>query len=574
VSTAAQSWRAGPAPAIRGHKWWTLAATCFGLFMALLDVTIVNVALPTIGTDLRTNLADLQWVVNAYVLTLAVFLVTAGRLGDIFGRKLMFCLGLGIFTLGSLLCGLAGHISIGSLDHAQVLYLARGLQGLGGAFLFPLSLAIISVAFRGTERGAAIGIWGAVGGLATAIGPLVGGLLVEHAGWEWIFFINVPIGIVGIGVTLWAVQESRDERAPRTIDFFGLITITVSAFCLLVALIQGNDPDKGWTSPYILTLFAVSAVSLVAFVLGELRLKNPMVDPRLFKNITYTGAGIVGFTLSAGFFALFFFLALYLQNSLGFSPLDTGLRFLPLSVSMFLTSPISGRLTDRIGPRPLMAGGMALLTIAALLMSRITPSDTANDWTVLLPGFVVGGLGMGLCLPPIATVAVGTVSRARVGMASGANGMIRQIGNAFGVAFLGAILTSRFNGYLHDGVMAIVDPRYPAVARNATIDSIERGAGTIGGSTGLRGPQAAPYAHQPHFVDLQHIAHTAFVNGMVDIFRVAAVILAIGALAGFFLIRSRDMYHEEAPAGAWNQEGAGAWQDAAAQQAPQPSPVG
>jgi EmrB/QacA subfamily drug resistance transporter len=558
MSTAAQSWRADLAPPTQGLKGWTLAATCFGLFMALLDVTIVNVALPTIGSDLRTGLADLQWVVNAYVLTLAVFLVTAGRLGDIFGRKLMFCVGLGVFTLGSLLCGLAGHISLGSLDHAQVLYLARGLQGLGGAFLFPLSLAIISVAFDGKERGAAIGIWGGVGGLATAIGPLVGGLLVEHAGWEWIFFINVPIGIVGIGVTLWAVQESRDERAPRSIDLFGLVTITVSAFCLLVALIQGNDPDKGWTSPYILTLFAVSAVSLVAFVLGELRLKNPMVDPRLFKNRSFTGAGVVGFALSAGMLSLFFFLALYLQNSLGFSPLETGLRFLPLSVSMFLTSPISGRLTDRIGPRPLMAGGMALLAVAVLLLGRVTPADTASDWTVLLPGFVVGGLGMGLCLPPIATVAVGTVGRARAGMASGANSMLRQIGNAFGIAFLGAILTGRYNGYLHDGVMAIKDPRYSTAARSATIDGIEKGARTIGGSTGLRGPQAAPYAHQPRFADLQHVAHTAFVNGEVDILRVAAVILAIGALAGFFLIRPEDMYQEAAPAGAWSPEGTGA----------------
>jgi EmrB/QacA subfamily drug resistance transporter len=556
VNTVAQSERAGAATAAQEHKWWTLAATCFGLFMALLDVTIVNVALPTIGSNLRTSLADLQWVVNAYILLLAVFLVTAGRLGDIFGRKRLFAVGLGIFTLGSLLCGLAGHVSIGSLSHAQVLYMARGLQGLGGAFLFPLSLALISVAFQGTERGTAIGIWGGVGGLATAIGPLLGGLLVEHVGWEWIFFINVPIGVVGIAATLWAVGESRDARAPRTIDLFGLATITVFSFCLLIALIQGNDPDKGWTSGYILTLLALSAASLVAFVLGELRLKHPMVDPRLFKNPSFTGAGIVGFALSAGMFSQFFFLALYLQNSLGFSPLATGLRFLPLSVSMFLTSPISGRLTDRIGPRPLMAGGLALLAVAVVLMSRITPADTAADWTVLLPGFIVGGLGMGLCLPPIATVAVGTVGRDRAGMASGANGTLRQIGNAFGIAFLGAILTSRFDGYLHDGVLALADPSYPVAARGAAIAAIERGAGTIGGSTGLRGPQAAPYLHQPHFADLQRIAHDAFVQGEADILRVAAVILAIGALAGVFLIRPQDMYHAEVASDAWSQQGA------------------
>jgi EmrB/QacA subfamily drug resistance transporter len=490
------------------------------------------------------------------VLTLAVFLVTAGRLGDIFGRKRMFVLGLAIFSTGSLLCGLAGHISIGSLNHAQVLYLARGFQGLGGAMLFPLSLAIISVAFRGPERGAAIGIWGGVGGLATAIGPLIGGVLIQNAGWEWIFFINVPIGIVGIGVALWAIQESRDERAPRQIDFYGLITVTVAAFCLLLALIQGNDPDKGWTSPYILTLFAVAVVALAAFIVGELRLKNPMVDPRLFENRSFTGVAIAGFALAAGMFSLFFFLALYLQNSLHFSAFDTGLRFLPLSVCSFLGSPISGRFVDKLGARPLVAGGLALITVGVLLFGRITPADTANDWTILLPGMICGGLGMGLCLPPLATVAVSTVARARAGMASGANGMVRQIGNAFGVAFLGAILTSRYNGYLSDAVSKL--PGLPSAARAGITSGLQK-AGSVAGSAGLPNDPSHPnpYAHQPLYPTLQHIAHTAFINGVIDIMHVAAVILAIGAISGFVLINPRDMYHEEAPVGAWSPQGSG-----------------
>ncbi|HXT36090.1 MAG TPA: MFS transporter, partial [Chloroflexota bacterium] len=315
----------------QGHKWWTLIAMCFGLFIALIDVTIVNVALPTIQRDLHAGFSDLQWVSNAYTLAMAVLIVTAGRLGDIFGRKRMFMTGIAIFVIGSLCCGLSGSISLGTLSHATILHIARAVQGLGGAFIFPLSLAIISVTFHGKERGAAIGIWGGLGGLATAIGPLVGGVLVDKVNWEWIFFINVPIGIIGIAVCAWAVRESRDEKTPRKIDLLGMATITISIFCLVLALIQGNDPGKGWTSAYILTLFAIFIIMLIAFLIVEFRQTYPMVDPRLFTNGSFTGAAIIGFTLSAGMFSMFFFLAIYLQDQLHFSALDTGLRLLPLS---------------------------------------------------------------------------------------------------------------------------------------------------------------------------------------------------------------------------------------------------
>lgn len=542
------------------RKWWALAATCFGLFMALLDVTIVNVALPTIGNDLKASFADLQWIINAYALALAVLLVTAGRLGDIFGRKRVFMLGLGLFSLGSLLCALAGGIQLGGLARIDVLIGARALQGIGGSIMLPLSLAIISNTFHGAQRGAAIGIYGGVTGLATALGPLVGGILVDRVSWQSIFYLNVPIGIVGILLTAWAVRESRDERAPRTIDVFGLVTLSVALFCLVLALIQANDADKGWTSPYILTLFAVAAVALVVFVVGELRLRHPMVDPRLFRVPSYTGAAIVGFTLSAGLFSLFFYLTLYLQNFLGFSALEAGIRFLPLSGLVLVTAPLAGAFTHRIGAKPIMVVGMLALVLSVVLMTRISPTDTQTDWLVLLPAFILGGLGNGLVNPPVADVAVGTVPRERAGMASGVNGVCRQVGTAFGIALLGALLTNQYNAEVHDKVSSsITIPNVPLQAQHGIQQNIIHGiqqAGIFAGSTGYRHlpPQFAQYAKDPTFPLIQHIVRQAFIDGLVGILWVAAAVLAVGALAALVLVRKSDMLQqvtgEEEPIGA------------------------
>lgn len=541
-----------PVPGARSaesnNRWWALAATCFGLFMALLDITIVNVALPTIGRDLNASFEDLQWVINAYTIALAVFLVTVGRLGDIFGRKRMFITGLFIFTLGSLLCALSGGISIGGLSHTSVLFIARAIQGFGGSFMLPLSLAIITASFQGHERGTAIGIWGGVTGLGTAIGPVVGGILVQNVGWQSIFLLNVPIGIVGIVLSLWAIRESRDERAPRTIDVYGLLTSALFVFCLVLALIQGNDADKGWTSAYILTLFAVSAVALVAFVVGELRLANPMADPRLFAVRSFTGSAIIAFVLSGGFYALLFFLALYLQNTLGYDALQAGLRFLAISGPILIGAPLAGRLTDRIGPRPIVICGTIGLVISVLLMTRISSTSfTQNDWLALLPAFLLGGLASGILNPPISTLAVSTVERRRAGMASGISGLARQVGTAFGIAFLGAVLTSRYNGYVRDRVQALhLPPGVPESARTAIIAGIQRG-GTISGSLGLKGDAAHPnpYAHSPLAPDLARIARASFIDGSIDIFRIAATMLALGVFAAVFLVRRSDLRQGE-----------------------------
>jgi EmrB/QacA subfamily drug resistance transporter len=534
------------------RRWWALAATSFGIFMALLDVTIVNVALPTIGTNLNASFADLQWVINTYALTLAVLLVTAGRLGDLFGRKRLFMLGLGVFSLGSLLAALSGNIVIDGLSHIQVLLAARVVQGIGGAIMLPLALAIIAATFQGRERGLAIGIYGGVTGLATAIGPVIGGVLVEKVSWQSIFYLNVPIGVIGIAVCAWAVTESYDAHAPRTVDLFGLVTLSASLFCLVLALIQGNDADKGWTSPYILTLFAVSALALVVFVLGELRLKHPMVDPRLFANASFTGAAIVAFTLSGGLFALFFFLTLYLQNFLGFSALDAGLRFLPMSGLILVAAPVAGAFSDRLGPKIILATGMAVAVVAVLLMSRISPTDTQTNWLILLPAFVLAGIGSGLTSPQISSIAVGTVSRDRAGMASGLSGVCRQIGTAFGIALLGAILTNRYNTQLHDRIarltIAHVTPAQQQTILSRIIANLQA-AGTFVGSTGLKHlpPQFAAYARQPDFPQVQAAASAAFISGEVTVFYFAAGLLALGLVAALALVKRSDMRHTGAP---------------------------
>ena len=561
TSSAAVQGTAGVAFGDDPRKWWALAATCFGLFMALIDITIVIVALPTIGNDLHASFSDLQWVINAYALSLAVLYVTAGRLGDIFGRKRIFMAGLGLFSLGSLFCALSNSFTFGTIPPIDVLIGARALQGIGGSIMLPLSLAIISNTFHGRQRGAAIGIYGGVTGLAAAIGPLVGGLLVTAVSWQSIFYLNVPIGIIGIALTSWAVRESRDERAPRSVDVFGLVTLSISMFCLVLALIQANDADKGWTSPYILTLFAIAAVALIVFVIGELRLKNPMVDPRLFRIPSYTGSAIVVFCLSAGLFGLFLFLSLYLQNFLGFSALQAGLRFVPLSAPVLVAAPLAGAFMHRIGARWVMFVGMLLVAVAVLLMTRLSYGLDQSNWLVLLPAFILGGLGNGLVNPPAADVAVGTVPRERAGMASGVNGVCRQVGIAFGVAFLGALLTNRYNSEVSTKVTSNitiphVSPQVQHGIQQNIIHAIQQ-AGTFAASTGFRQvpPQYAQFAKEPTFPLLQHIIRVSFIDGLVGIFWVAAVILALGAVAALVLVRKSDMLQattgeEEAPVSA------------------------
>ncbi len=418
------------------RKQWTLLAVCVATFMLLIDVTIVNVALPDIQRDLGASLSSLQWVVDAYALTLASFLLVLGSIGDRLGRRRVFSLGFGLFTAASFLCGLA--------TDPTFLNLARGLQGIGAAAMFATALALIAQEFEGRERARAVGIWGATVGGAIAIGPLLGGVITEGLGWEWIFFVNVPIGLAAIVITETKLVNVKATDA-QPIDWAGLVSFSAALFLLIFGLIRGNA--EGWGSTVIVACLVAAVVLLAAFVAIELRRENSMLDMSLFRTPSFTGVSIVAFALSAGMFSLFLYLTLYIQDVLGYSPLQAGLRFLPLTLLSFVVAPIAARLSDRIPFRALM--GVGLLTTAAglILAHGIAPGDS---WTTLLPGFLLIGAGVGMTNPGIASVAIGVVSPARAGMASGINSTFRQVGIATGTAALGAIFQGRVGSELGD----------------------------------------------------------------------------------------------------------------------------
>jgi EmrB/QacA subfamily drug resistance transporter len=422
------------------RKWRALLIVCVAIFMLLLDITVVNVALPDIQKELDASFTELQWVVDAYALTLATCVLTAGTLGDQKGRKRVFIIGVALFIAASAACGAA--------TTPVFLDLARAAQGVGGAIMFPVSLAILSQEFHGRERGTAFGIWGATIGLAVAIGPLVGGILTEYAGWRWIFFVNLPIGALCIFGALAYLHVSRDEGRGG-FDIPGFVFLTAGLFSLVLALLRGNA--WGWSSGKTVGLFVAAVVLLAAFVGNELRAKYPMLDVRLFRAPAFTGVQIVAFTLSSAMFSQFLYLALYLQNLLKYSPLQAGLRFLPLSLVSFVAAPIAGRLSARIPFRILLAVGMGLIGVALLLMHGVTPS---SDWTTLLAGFIVGGVGVGTVNAPLASASVSVVEPRQAGMASGTNNTFRQVGIATGIAGLGAILQAK--GNFIDGLNAIL----------------------------------------------------------------------------------------------------------------------
>jgi EmrB/QacA subfamily drug resistance transporter len=411
-------------------KWWTLMVVCLSVFMLLLDITVVNVALPDIQRDLGSSFEDLQWVVDAYALALAALMLASGSLADLLGRRRIFVIGLLGFVTASLLCGLAGSPSF--------LNAARGLQGVGGAMMFATSLALIAQEFPPQERGTAFGIWGATTGFAVAVGPLVGGALTDAFGWEWIFLVNVPIGLITAAITLVRVPKSAERDPSARIDWGGLVTFSAGLFCLVFALIRGND--DGWESVKIVTLLVAAVALLAAFAAIELRRDQPMLDLRLFRVPTFTGAQIVAFSIHASMFSMFLYITLYMQNVLGYSPLETGVRFLPVSLLSFLAAPIAGKLAERYPVRAFLGGGLGLVGVGLLLMSGIDPSD---DWTTLLAGFIAAGIGIGFINPPLATAAIGVVEPQRSGAASGINSTFRQVGTAVGIAGLGAILQGR-----------------------------------------------------------------------------------------------------------------------------------
>ncbi|MBA3561765.1 MAG: MFS transporter [Actinobacteria bacterium] len=414
------------------RKWFTLGAVSFGLFMIMLDNTVVNVALPSIQRDLGTDLSSLQWIVTGYALTFAALMLIGGKVADAYGRRLIFVVGIAVFTSASLWCGLA--------DSGDELITARVLQGAGAALMNPATLSIIAATFPPHQRGTAIGIWAGVSALALAIGPLVGGLLTEHLDWSWIFFVNIPVGILAIAASFLFIDESRDETHVR-LDLPGLATSAVGLFTLTYALIEANT--YGWTSPRILGAFAVAGVSILAFILLERYQRAPMLPLELFRSRTYAGANMVMLLVALAMFGVFFFLSLYMQNVLDYSAVQTGAAFLPMTILIILIAPVAGKTSDRFGSRGLMTAGMILIAVQLLYFSRL--GVEASFWN-LLPAFLVGGVGMALTMTPSAAAATRSVSVDKAGVGAAVLNASRQVGGSLGIALIGAIMAIEAGG--------------------------------------------------------------------------------------------------------------------------------
>jgi EmrB/QacA subfamily drug resistance transporter len=497
--------------AIVERKWLTLIVVCVAVFMLLLDITIVNVALPDIGRSLHSDFSDLQWVVDAYSLLLAACLLTAGSLGDLLGRRSVFVVGLAIFSLASLACGLSSD--------STVLNLFRGVQGIGGAVMFAQSLALIAEAFQGRERGTAFGIWGAVVGASVAVGPLIGGAITESWGWEWIFFINVPVGAIAIVLSLAYISEARDPNAPG-IDWPGLVTFSGGLFLLVFALIRGNA--EGWGSTLIVAMLIAAVVLLVGFFIIEWRVSNPMLDLGLFRVPTFAGASIAAFGLSASMFAMFLYLTLYIQNGLHYSPLEAGLRFLPITLTSFVVAPIAGRLSSTVPIRLLLGVGLVLVSAGLLLMHGLTVHST---WTALLAGFLIAGAGIGLVNPPLATTAVGVVPPQRAGMASGINTTFRQVGIATGIAALGAVFQSSIQDKVTNGLSAVVDGRASALAKMVVNQEVPQALAQVPASAR---PTAAA------------LVQSSFIDALNELLLIGSITALVAAILTFALVRTRD----------------------------------
>jgi EmrB/QacA subfamily drug resistance transporter len=491
------------------RRWWTLAAMCFALFMIMLDNTVVNVALPSIQSDLGASLSGLEWTLNAYTLTFAVLLVSAGRFGDIYGRRRMFLFGVAVFAVSSAAIGLAP-------DQA-LLVAGRAVQGVGAAFMMPATLSIITNAFPSEERGRAIGTWAGVSALALAIGPVVGGALTEYVSWRAIFFLNLPVAVGAVTLTLFAAHESRDQTVERRTDIPGIAALSLGLTALVLALVEGNQ--WGWGSPAIVGLLGSAIVALAAFAVLEPRVRAPMVDFSFFRSRTFLGANLVAFIVSFAMFAMFFFLALYMQNILDYSPVQAGVRFLPATVMVIVTAPIAGRLADRIGSRRPMAIGLLLVAVALFLTTRI---EVGTGYARILPAFIVMGLGLGLTMAPMSTAAMNSVSTSKAGVASGILSMARMVGATFGIAVLGALFQHLASSRLRD---TLSGTGLTAAQR----DQIVHNLGSARGSTGSGlDPQLA--------AQVGRAARDAFVHALSSGMWLCTGVALAGALAALVLV--------------------------------------
>jgi EmrB/QacA subfamily drug resistance transporter len=461
------------------RKWWTLAAVSFGLFMIMLDNTVVNVALPSIRKDLGITVSELEWVVNAYALTFGVLLLTGGKLADLLGRRRIFITGMVVFTASSLWCGLAGD--------ANSLIAARTAQGVGAALMNPATLGILTTAFPPRQRGTAIGIWAGVSALALAIGPIVGGVLTEDISWNWIFFVNIPVGILGVVAARAFIDETRDTSREQRLDLPGLLTSGLGLFALTYGLIETNT--HSWGSVRVLGLLAVAAVALVAFVLLERNQRLPMLDISLFRNPTFSGANTVMALVGVAMFGVFFYNSLFLQNILGYSAIKTGATFLPMTLMIMFVAPVAGRLSDRIGPRPLMSAGLLLLTASLLLFGTL---GTGSDFWNILPGLLVGGVGMAITMAPTTSAAMGAVPPDKAGVGSAVINSMRQVGGSLGVAIMGTLVASQI-------AVPAFNPQFPGQFVDGYHNALHAGAAMVfaGAIIAWLTIRVRPHVHAP-----------------------------------------------------------------------------
>jgi EmrB/QacA subfamily drug resistance transporter len=502
------------------RKWWTLAAVSVATFMLLLDITVVNTALPAIEEDLGASFTELQWVVDAYTLSLAALVLTAGVLADRLGRRRVFAAGLGIFTVASLLAGLA--------PDPTALNLARGLQGVGGAIMFAVSLALVAQEFKpGRERGMAMGVYGATIGVSVAFGPVVGGALVEGIGWESIFFINVPVGIAAIAVTYAKLAESRDPNASR-IDWAGLVTFSSALFLLVLGLLRGNE--EGWGSTLIVALLGGAAALMAAFIAIETRVKQPMLPLHLFKKPAFTGVQLAALAVSASMFALFLYITFYLQGFLGHEPLEAGLRYLPFTIVNFFVAAAAGALISKVPARVMLSVGLGLTGAGLLVAGGLDPSD---EWTALLGGFLLAGAGVGLINPVIADVAVSVVPKEQSGMAAGINDTFRQVGIAVGIAAWGAIFLGRGADKVEQlaaGTPAATGERPRQLVEAVSSGNLDSALASV------------PAGSREQVADA---AREGFLTGMNEIIMLGGILSIAGAVVALWLVRERDIERSE-----------------------------
>lgn len=438
------------------NPWLVLIVICTAVFMLLLDTTIVNNAQVKIREGLSANLTQIQWVLDSYILAYAVLLLSFGRLGDVFGRKRLFVTGMTIFTAASGLCAASAWIgeTLG-ISGVNVLIAARVIQGIGGACMMPQSLTLVTVVFPPEKRGTALGLWGSVVALGAIMGPIIGGIIVTNYAWEWVFLINLPVGIGAVLATLRIVPESFDPLASRRLDWLGLALSSLGIFGVVYAMIEGNI--KGWTSPLIVGLTLAGLGLLVLFVLWERRAEDPMMKLELFKLRNFWVGTVIATAISFGMLGIFFPMTIFLQGVLGFTPIRAGLTMTPMSAMIMVAAPLAGRLTDRIGARWIMVSGSSLMSIGILFL--ITRIDLATDWQHLLPALLVTGLGMGFTFAPMTAAAMREVPPRIAGSASGIINTMRNIGQVLGIAVLGSVLQNRVGTHTGDELSGIgLDP--------------------------------------------------------------------------------------------------------------------